>query len=254
MPNLQTSVSNETQQNNILVKQGQEKQKRAGKRSKGNDSFLFLIASTRKIAWDESEDNKLFISFKKYGARWAMIAREFNDRSENQVKNRFYSTLRRIATKKNIESHNELHKKGKLTKNYLLQYVEDAIEYGHSCSSKRGRKKKRRTPCLNSEPKPEIKEAISPSISKQVPSTTNINIYGFPFNPNPRQANSLGQNNEIEQQLALHQMALSQMQRKLMQLDVMQHRLINCLTNSGYYMAAPIYTGPLLGTKKNESS
>jgi hypothetical protein len=56
--------------------------------------------------------------------------------SENQVKNRFYSTLRRVATKK---AHNN---QAKIGKDYLIQFLEDAILYGHNCSSKRGRKPK----------------------------------------------------------------------------------------------------------------
>ncbi len=83
--------------------------------------------------------------FKKYGSKWSAIAKEFRNRTENQVKNRFYSTLRRIATKKKRENPNA-HIPEPKSKNDLLQYVDDALEYGHSCCSKRGRMKKRPEP------------------------------------------------------------------------------------------------------------
>ena len=64
------------------------------------------------------------------------MAKNFPGMSENQVKNRFYSTLRRVATKK-------ADNKGvKIGKEYLIQFLEDAILYGHNCRSKRGRKPK----------------------------------------------------------------------------------------------------------------
>lgn len=60
-------------------------------------------------------------------------------RSENDVKNRFYSTLRRIARKDSaFQCPNDL-----TSKTYLVKFVDAAISSGHFCYSKRGRKKKR---------------------------------------------------------------------------------------------------------------
>lgn len=81
----------------------------------------------------------MFKLYKQRGAKWSAIAKDIEGRTENEVKNRFYSTLRRIATKKAQEKSSKVQYR----KATLLQFVDDAIEYGHTCSSKRGRKKKR---------------------------------------------------------------------------------------------------------------
>lgn len=94
------------------------------------------------MPWSEEDDKKLFLLFKKCGAKWSNIAKKFKNRTENQVKNRFYSTLRRIATKKRRDNP-DLHIPDPKSKKDLLQYVDDALEYGHNCCSKRGRIKKR---------------------------------------------------------------------------------------------------------------
>ena len=106
---------------------------------------LKLLETPEKITWTEEDDRKLFTLFKKYGSKWSIIAKEYKNRTENQVKNRFYSTLRRIATKKKRENPGA-HIPDPKCKNDLLQYVDDALEYGHSCCSKRGRMKKRPEP------------------------------------------------------------------------------------------------------------
>ena len=90
--------------------------------------------------WTEEDDKKLFNLYKVIGSKWTIIAGDFPGRSKNEVKNRFYSTLRRVARKRNQESGVSVNadnlKKG------LLRYVDDAIECGHNCISKRGRKRK----------------------------------------------------------------------------------------------------------------
>eukprot|EP00826_Nyctotherus_ovalis_P063950 TRINITY_DN9375_c0_g1_i8.p1 TRINITY_DN9375_c0_g1~~TRINITY_DN9375_c0_g1_i8.p1 ORF type:complete len:123 (-),score=31.02 TRINITY_DN9375_c0_g1_i8:53-421(-) len=80
----------------------------------------------------------LFKLYKEKGSRWSTFSAHFPGRSENQVKNRFYSTLRRLAKK----SHNPPQAKAKIGKEYLVKFVDDAILYGHNCRSKRGRKPK----------------------------------------------------------------------------------------------------------------
>eukprot|EP00826_Nyctotherus_ovalis_P004765 TRINITY_DN11050_c0_g3_i2.p1 TRINITY_DN11050_c0_g3~~TRINITY_DN11050_c0_g3_i2.p1 ORF type:complete len:143 (+),score=18.30 TRINITY_DN11050_c0_g3_i2:685-1113(+) len=66
-----------------------------------------------------------------------MLAKYFEGRTEKNIKNRFYSTLRRIARKKGRNQKNP-----DAIKPNILDYVDDALEYGHSCFSKRGRPKK----------------------------------------------------------------------------------------------------------------
>ncbi len=94
------------------------------------------------IIWSVEEDRKLFGLFKEHGATWSAIAKEFEGRTESQVKNRFYSTLRRVATRRGLETHAPPRSSIHLSKLDLLQYIDEAIESGHTCFSKRGRRKK----------------------------------------------------------------------------------------------------------------
>lgn len=107
--------------------------------------MVLHLEPIEKLPWTEEDDKKLFIFFKKYGSKWSNIAKKFKNRTENQVKNRFYSTLRRIATKKRRDNPS-MHIPEPKSKKDLLQYVDDALEYGHNCCSKRGRIKKRPEP------------------------------------------------------------------------------------------------------------
>ena len=125
------------------------------------------------IVWDEEEDIKIFKLFKVHGSAWSLISKEFPGKDENQIKNRFYSTLRRIATKEILDGN--LHYKNSMCmpKTELLNYVDDALEYGHYCFSKRGKKKlmkskKNAINQINSSvplefPSKEIKPEVNPS-------------------------------------------------------------------------------------------
>ena len=59
--------------------------------------FNTLNPTVKKGAWSATEDALVFDLYARLGAKWTLIANEFNGRTENSVKNRFYSTLRRIA-------------------------------------------------------------------------------------------------------------------------------------------------------------
>ena len=48
-----------------------------------------------KSAWTTEEENILFASHSKLGNRWKDIARALPGRTDNSVKNHFYSTVRR---------------------------------------------------------------------------------------------------------------------------------------------------------------
>ena len=60
--------------------------------------FNCLNPKVKKGDWSAEEDYKIFFLYKKLGSKWAHIANYFQGRSENSVKNRFYSTLRRYVT------------------------------------------------------------------------------------------------------------------------------------------------------------
>ena len=100
--------------------------------------------STKKekpLEWTEENDKKLFELYKEKGSSWASIASEFPGLNRHQVKNRFYSTLRRLETKKVNEIHDTNPVKTKPKD--IIGFVDEAIAYGHNCKSKKGRKRKR---------------------------------------------------------------------------------------------------------------
>lgn len=57
--------------------------------------FNTLNPSVMKGNWAAKEDFKIFKLYKVFGSKWSKIASHFKGRTENSIKNRFYSTLRR---------------------------------------------------------------------------------------------------------------------------------------------------------------
>ena len=60
--------------------------------------FNTLHPEVRRGFWSAEEDFIIFQSFSKFGSKWSQMAKELPGRTENSIKNRFYSTLRRIAS------------------------------------------------------------------------------------------------------------------------------------------------------------
>jgi len=65
--------------------------------------FNTLCPHVKKGNWSPEEDFNIFQLYNKYGSQWSKITEYFKGRTENSIKNRFYSTLRRIATEKKKE-------------------------------------------------------------------------------------------------------------------------------------------------------
>ena len=61
--------------------------------------FNILEPSIKKGCWSYEEDLKIYELFAKYGSKWAYFSSQICGRTENALKNRFYSTTRRIANK-----------------------------------------------------------------------------------------------------------------------------------------------------------
>lgn len=55
--------------------------------------------------WTPREDYMIFKLFSLQGSKWSKIAEHFQGRTENSIKNRFYSTLRRLSSKFNSNNH-----------------------------------------------------------------------------------------------------------------------------------------------------
>ena len=62
--------------------------------------FNNLCPGVKKGNWSEEEDEMIFQLYQKYGSSWSKISKYIPGRTENAIKNRFYSTLRKIATDK----------------------------------------------------------------------------------------------------------------------------------------------------------
>lgn len=59
--------------------------------------FNHLCPTVKKGDWSIEEDEHLYALHQKFGCSWSKIAKEVPSRTENSIKNRFYSTLRKIA-------------------------------------------------------------------------------------------------------------------------------------------------------------
>lgn len=87
----------------------------------------------KKGSWEPEEDYIIFKLFKKLGSKWSIISNYISGRTENSIKNRFYSTLRRIAAEsKTISKKTQLQidqndqSKMKLSLDTLMEYFGDA--------------------------------------------------------------------------------------------------------------------------------
>ena len=84
--------------------------------------FHTLNPKVVKGNWTNEEDFKIFTLFKKIGGKWSKIALNIIGRTENSIKNRFYSTLRRKAVEQSKSNNisndlNNLNSENQITKN-----------------------------------------------------------------------------------------------------------------------------------------
>lgn len=54
----------------------------------------------KKGNWEIDEQNLIFDYLLEYGTSWSVIAKNMRGRTENAIKNYFYSTIRRIQSSK----------------------------------------------------------------------------------------------------------------------------------------------------------
>lgn len=92
--------------------------------------------------WSEEELKKVFDCYKKHGAKWSKVAESFPGRSANDVKNKFYTTLKKVATRAQLENPTKYDSSFIKCKRNLIQFIDLALEHGFELSSKRGRKQK----------------------------------------------------------------------------------------------------------------
>jgi len=89
-----------------------------------------LNPEVKKGNWEPEEDYMIFKLFQQFGSQWSKINLYFQNRTENSIKNRFYSTLRRIAAQNRKENTNtnETSTSSKIKLDSLLKYIPDAIQ------------------------------------------------------------------------------------------------------------------------------
>ena len=85
-----------------------------------------LNPELKKGDWTPEEDFLIMFFYEKCKGSWKKIIPLFNGRIENSIKNRFYSQLRKYATK-NIERSERRKIKARIKLNILLTYLGEAL-------------------------------------------------------------------------------------------------------------------------------
>ena len=90
----------------------------------------FLCPNINKGMWSEKEENILFSTQLKIGNKWSELAKLLPGRSENDIKNHFYSKLRKYIRKicKELQKSKILEKKGINSSYYSSQKVYSLIQ------------------------------------------------------------------------------------------------------------------------------
>ncbi len=73
-----------------------------------------LDPSVLKKKFTLEEDKKIIELYKKFGTSWSFISKRFIGRTGDMIKNRFYSSLRRIMSSKNSPSNNNSYSDGRV--------------------------------------------------------------------------------------------------------------------------------------------
>jgi hypothetical protein len=88
-----------------------------------------LCPGVKKGNWTSYEDYMIFKLYNEYGSKWAKIASFLKGRTENSIKNRFYSTLRRLAYEdQKKENVTQLPRDKFISQKDLLNYLPQAIK------------------------------------------------------------------------------------------------------------------------------
>ena len=90
----------------------------------------FLCPNINKGMWSEKEEKILFSTQLKIGNKWSELAKLLPGRSENDIKNHFYSKLRKYIRKicKELQKSKILEKKGINSSYYSSQKVYSLIQ------------------------------------------------------------------------------------------------------------------------------
>jgi hypothetical protein len=78
---------------------------RSGKQCRERWSNV-LDPDVKKGNWREDEDKIIFRLYREFGPKWTEMTKYLPERTENSIKNRFYSTIRKAKVKSSDESSN----------------------------------------------------------------------------------------------------------------------------------------------------
>ena len=85
-----------------------------------------LNPEIKKGDWAPEEDLFLMAFYQKCHGSWRELILYFNDRTENSIKNRFFSELRKIAS--NVTNKKEKKRSSKINLKNLLKYLDKGIQ------------------------------------------------------------------------------------------------------------------------------
>ena len=60
----------------------------------------YLRPDIKKDDWSVEEDQKILALLSRFGTKWKAIQQEMPDRTDNQIKNRYYGRLKVLLKKK----------------------------------------------------------------------------------------------------------------------------------------------------------
>ena len=90
--------------------------------------FNTLNPDVKKGNWTAEEDFIIFDCYRQFGSHWTKIAEKLGGRTENSIKNRFYSTLRRISSRKRAEKNQmESISSSSIPLNKLVEFLPEAL-------------------------------------------------------------------------------------------------------------------------------
>ena len=85
-----------------------------------------LNPDIKKGEWTSEEDLLIMILYQRCNGSWRELIHYFKDRTENSIKNRFFSELRKIASNDSINK--EKKRSSKINLKNLLKYLEQGIQ------------------------------------------------------------------------------------------------------------------------------
>jgi hypothetical protein len=64
----------------------------------------FLRADIKRDQWNLEEDLRVIGLINKYGKKWKLIEQKLGNRTDNQIKNRYYGRLKLILKQKMVNT------------------------------------------------------------------------------------------------------------------------------------------------------